>query len=85
MNAVMVGDMELQVSNDAPLNKRYGTWEGKPSLAQIVIEGGPYDWYGGAWEDERDFISATADKLDKSKRHVKALKNGLRKSGYSIK
>lgn len=79
MDDELISDGVLSVSNGQP-----------DSLVETVITGEGYTyhpWNGtrGAYEKPRDFISNTVETLKKTKRHVNALRDGLKKQGINVK
>ena len=79
MDGELISDGVLSVSNGQPDN-----------LVETVITGDGYifhPWNGkrGAYEKPRDFISNTVETLKKTKRHVNALREGLKKQGINVK
>jgi len=89
MRDELVSDGVLAVSNETPLNDRYGSSYSRKSLSEIVISGEGYMYhsqYGNnGYEQPRDFIDATIRSLQSTGAHVEALKNALRKAGIDAR
>ena len=82
MNAVLVKDGVIAVSNDTPFK---GENDSGKSLTEVVVTGQGYTYdYPYTYNQPRDFIEATREDLIKTQAHVKALTDGLRKSGIKI-
>jgi hypothetical protein len=86
MPAVLEGSGVLSVSNETPLNDVYGVNPSGKSLTEIVVSGEGYMFHnGGEYEQPRDFIEATREKLSESGALAEALQKGLNRRGIETK
>ena len=80
MNHTIEGNT-LVVTDDADYNSSYDIAGGKPLAYNIEKGYGDKDEW---WKESRPFMKDAISKLVANKRHVIAMKNGLRRSGLDV-
>ncbi len=75
----------LAVSNETLFSNGAKTRYGR-SLAKVVVTGRGYQFrgYGYGYEQPRDFVQGTRERLNTSEMLKKALKDGLERQGYRL-
>lgn len=80
-----IADGIIAVSNQAPLNTRYGYNNTDKTLTEIICTGEGYMYHnGGAYEQPRDFVEATREDLRQTGGIKEALIKGLKNKGLKI-
>lgn len=85
INAALIEDGLLQVTNDTPLNNTYGINQSGKTLTEIVVTGEGYMYAfdpNAAYLDPRDFIGLTKRMLDEGKLAEVAVNKGLKRYGF---
>ena len=80
----------LSVENVTEFNERYKTMNSGEGLVDLIEKGQKrskyqYDYPRYPYAKARPFITRTREELMKSKRHVEALKEGLKRNGFKVK
>ena len=96
MIPISYGPGTMVIANVAPFNSGYGTSNSGEGLAELIEYGNEgssykydYNMLGEGTEGDyrvpRPFTKVTANNLRANKRHIQALKNGLKSKGFEVK
>jgi hypothetical protein len=85
INGNLIGDCLLEVTNNTPLNDAYGINRSGNTLNEIVLSGDGYMFdYDYAYNQPRDYVTATEEELESTQAHVIAMAESLKRQGFNV-